>query len=1031
MKYDAFISYRHAPLDIQVSELLHKKLETLRVPRTIQEKSGKKRITRVFRDQEELTVSSSLSDEILSALDNSEYLIVICSPRTPESEWVNNEVLYFIEKHGRDKVLPVLIEGEPRTSFPAPLLFEEKHVIDINGIEHVFEQQSEPLAADFRADTRKERVKLINREIFRLAAPLLGCQFDDLKQRHRERKNRNLAIVLLALFTAVVAFGAYNYWQNQRISEEYRKQQINQSMFLADTSVRLFEQGDRTKSILVALEALPKDADNPDRPVVRKAEYALTQALQIYQNSGSLIPQYSIELDDLCTEKILCSESDKIFAVMDRRGTVYICELSTGKEITKRSAPDVDAKGDSYTDFTILSDDRVICYGLHSAVCLDGGTGAVLWEIIYSDFFAEEGYKQYEANQIAVSGDESSVAFAFDGFSSIILLSSVDGTELRRCSTDGLDDYLYRITLSYDGSRIALAHQGEDFSTEGIEIVVIDTETSAIISRISDLYANCNSLLFIDDETLLFGTDDLYDDKDTSNYQDGSLILYDISAEQIIWGFDYHTQAFSVDLQPVDLQLIHSETYGDRVLLVADEKIMLLDPANGNCVQAFEAPVDIAGIHYGEESGTCVYSTVQGQVKWVNLYDGTEYSLADFSIDENFFSMDGGNNTVVFIPMESQNVLVYSVYDDPDYQKSMQLDELDGFYQAKDLSLSADGQFAVIQSFENNNTESDISERAYIVDIESGDLEKSVSFPSPVEETIILPNEVLFVTEDGAFIRYDFETKKTNKKKPFEKPIFHYSVSGDNKRIAAIDQENIYVIDTESLEILYTYVPDITVEVFYLSGDGKFLFIQNADSLFCVQISVDKVIPFSEQDLHLDASQYAVFAEGKSIAAIPGSDKRIHIVDLVSGHTLSYIDAIAEGTFTGCFIKDDSVLVFQSDDGRIRAADVTTGELLFSGEKVLYFITDWIRCPERKTLAVISDNGDAILLSTDETIQPIAYLRGFCGFLDRGEGLVVLHNNQIGWFPYRDLKDLLLFADDVLKGETLSEANRVKYYIDD
>ena len=45
---------------------------------------GKKKIERVFRDQEELPIGSDLADNIKQALAESEFLIIICSPRTPE-----------------------------------------------------------------------------------------------------------------------------------------------------------------------------------------------------------------------------------------------------------------------------------------------------------------------------------------------------------------------------------------------------------------------------------------------------------------------------------------------------------------------------------------------------------------------------------------------------------------------------------------------------------------------------------------------------------------------------------------------------------------------------------------------------------------------------------------------------------------------------------------------------------------------------------------------------------------------------------
>ncbi|MBR3735185.1 MAG: toll/interleukin-1 receptor domain-containing protein, partial [Lachnospiraceae bacterium] len=85
MKYDAFISYRHTPLDMEIAKKLHRGLETFSIPAAVQKKTGKKKIRRVFRDQEELPIGSNLTEEINAALENTEYLIVVCSPDTPES----------------------------------------------------------------------------------------------------------------------------------------------------------------------------------------------------------------------------------------------------------------------------------------------------------------------------------------------------------------------------------------------------------------------------------------------------------------------------------------------------------------------------------------------------------------------------------------------------------------------------------------------------------------------------------------------------------------------------------------------------------------------------------------------------------------------------------------------------------------------------------------------------------------------------------------------------------------------------------
>ena len=73
MKYDAFISYRHTPLDMEIAKKLHRSLETFPIPLAVQKKTGKKKIRRVFRDQEELPIGSNLTDKINAALKETEY----------------------------------------------------------------------------------------------------------------------------------------------------------------------------------------------------------------------------------------------------------------------------------------------------------------------------------------------------------------------------------------------------------------------------------------------------------------------------------------------------------------------------------------------------------------------------------------------------------------------------------------------------------------------------------------------------------------------------------------------------------------------------------------------------------------------------------------------------------------------------------------------------------------------------------------------------------------------------------------------
>ena len=79
-RYTAFISYRHTMPDEAIAKKLHTLIENYRIPSDVRKSTGRKKMGRIFRDQEELPLSTDLGNDIKAALENSEWLIVICSP---------------------------------------------------------------------------------------------------------------------------------------------------------------------------------------------------------------------------------------------------------------------------------------------------------------------------------------------------------------------------------------------------------------------------------------------------------------------------------------------------------------------------------------------------------------------------------------------------------------------------------------------------------------------------------------------------------------------------------------------------------------------------------------------------------------------------------------------------------------------------------------------------------------------------------------------------------------------------------------
>jgi len=93
-----------------------------------------KRLAPIFRDRDELASSTDLGRKVNEALAQSASLIVICSPRSASSRWVEAEVLAFKRLGRSDSVFCLIIDGEPNASDQAVQVhaecFAPAHFID-------------------------------------------------------------------------------------------------------------------------------------------------------------------------------------------------------------------------------------------------------------------------------------------------------------------------------------------------------------------------------------------------------------------------------------------------------------------------------------------------------------------------------------------------------------------------------------------------------------------------------------------------------------------------------------------------------------------------------------------------------------------------------------------------------------------------------------------------------------------------------------------------------------------------------------
>lgn len=116
-KYTAFISYNSK--DDKVARWLQKRLESYSLPSVLANDSGvgnklegnSRRRFRIFRYVTDF-VAKNIND-VTKELDQSKYLIVVCSPNSANAPWVRTEVGYFIANNRKNDIIPFVVNGIP------------------------------------------------------------------------------------------------------------------------------------------------------------------------------------------------------------------------------------------------------------------------------------------------------------------------------------------------------------------------------------------------------------------------------------------------------------------------------------------------------------------------------------------------------------------------------------------------------------------------------------------------------------------------------------------------------------------------------------------------------------------------------------------------------------------------------------------------------------------------------------------------------------------------------------------------------
>lgn len=1067
VRYDAFISYSHSEPDAFVAGKLHSMLEHYKVPKKIREISGKKKIERVFRDREELPLSANLAMGICEALENSEYLIVICSPRSVKSEWVQREIETFLLTHTKDKVLTLLAEGEPEEAFPDSLCYEEKILHRPDGKAETVRERIEPMAADVRGADHREIEKKLKEEFLRILAPMLGCTYDELKQRHRDYMFRRVIAGVSAAAVLAVGVTAFTLYQAAKTETQYQEARRNQARYLAGISGDLLDGGDRMGALKTVMAITPDDPD-ADEPVVPEQMYALNQALYSYQHTDTIVDyktDRSYELDaqvqaqDGDQEEYLSPDGTAYFC-LDQQGTAYVLDVESGTCTWKINPGKLKGyDGGAFQYIAPISDSRAVAVSQEEILFLDWKKKKVVSKIERQEEEIQAANLYYAISGTNLAVTNGHILWVYD-------------LEQKTCTHQieyESEDFIYRPSMVFneDGSEIAMSagSPAEENVERGVICVSLADES---ITRLSDVdsdvmtYAGEHRVAVVQCE--LAGEVEAYDDKPPLRYY---VTMYDTESGERVWtSEDYDVQAIS---RPCTIQTAAVNTDGNEQSLIVvslKDKFLQLDAETGSTVCSQVYSSNIAGVRHewdewyivgledgrmypafagriventgdlviGEihkNVGNVVYSNAMGsvirteesgrKVTFCRRVQDTQMKKLTFDSSYNdieYISVPEGDDTATYRVVEGKDGSIGTV---------------------KTLSVSKVGEDKVIYKYQ-------CGEDSGINDVTICKLENQTC--------------LMFYDKERGETLVDLDTGKVLWRQLLkESDYWNYAVQCFHQTercvvysrrrfiVADMTEDGIDVsnkdglVDDEKFVDAENYIADIAV-----TADDKYVImeVRDYDSSFLKVWDVEagkwKKID-GKQEYPMGAWNGFVLGKESPVLAAYTTDGTIDILDLETGTCKQSLASGYYKTVQCAFMNQDQYLLSYGDDQYLTMWDVESGKVRMgddSGDASGNLVTDgnsnYFGLMYRGYRWSDGDYKDSSLrvYSVDDDGQFYAYAdvpSGYASF-EGNEIFVVRLVGENGYYaPLYDYRELKKRAEDVLDGATLTDAEKKQYFV--
>lgn len=970
-KYFAFISYKSE--DVEWAVWLQHELEYYHLPSSYNGREDIRQDLRpIFRDIDELR-AGNLPEQIQQALKDSENLIVICSPQSAKSPWVNDEVKTFISLERTNKIFPFIVEGNsPQEFFPPALLALPK--------------EQERLGGDVSKNGR-------DAAFVKIVAGMLNVEYNSLWNRYEKEKA-----------------------EQERLEREKRDNLLRvQSRFIAEKAKEIADNDCVYLGKKLLLEVLPKDIENPNRPYTPEAENALryvcahfssvlkghTDSTKAdYSHDGRRILSFSqdktIRIWDIATGETIIvfnghrgyvdtavfSHDDKRILSTSQDGTIRIWEIKSGKEqmvLENHKLKDISL--DRKYFLSLSKDNKLHVWEIETGKTTEFSDGhsdridsatfspdgkfivsrskerTIVWDTMTGD--AKLSYAGDTSMDFSPDGRHAAIT---DSTSSFQIIDLTTGATINKCKK--WKDRIYSVFYSPDGKHI-ISEAGNIFrvwdAKTGKERKTIEGMMFWTFSPDGQYMVMTSNVSILENDNLIH-VYDLYSGK-----------------KLMLTG---HKDRIDIVVYSPDGRYIASSS-------MPEENIRIWDAGTGRLLKVLEGHSDwIQSVSFSPDGN---YVVSAGGDKTIRIWEilsqpaYKQYKASSFSYGGRYAVLQSKERTIVWDTITGDAKLSYD--------------------ENAAIDISTDGKYAAL--IVNNDLIQIINLKTKkIVRKLKGQMSNVFSAVFSHDSKLLISTSADDNTSVWDYGNNTMRIWKVSNGKEFKKmqmPPFYQEI---NSTVFSLD--NRLVAFTVQTDI------DVLVKIWNLETEA--------------------LIQLEAENFYAQRSELLFSPNGKFLLATGGES--IPIWDVETGENIKTLEGHSGIITSAVFSPDGKRVVSASYDYTIRIWDVETGKELNVLENHTDVVDAVTFSPDGKYIASASTD-NTIRIWNAEVGSQIAMVQGqFKGFnaitfTSNGSKIVSASNDQfVRVWDFPALQDLIDQTREQFKDYPLTPEERKKYYLD-